>query len=139
MRAFVGRTPASAPRFAALFPRSNTPSFPVSKGEALMRARRSPFPHGITVQAAALLVVLLAGPVFGGTTGTLAGRVVDEKNQPVVGANIRLEGMRLGAMSDDKGQFVIVGVSAGSYTVHADLMGHSPFLAQSVTIVPDFT
>ena len=74
-----------------------------------------------------------------GTTGKLTGVVRNEKGQPVVGANIRIEGLRIGALSDDEGSFLLLGIPAGEYPVRANLLGHAPFLAERVLIKPDFT
>src|SRR5690349_21565959 len=52
-----------------------------------------------------LLLALAVGGVataaFAGTTGKLAGSVTDEKHQPLPGVTIRIEGQRLGAISDE--------------------------------------
>src|SRR5262249_34944014 len=49
------------------------------------------------------------------------------------------EGQRLGALSDEQGNFVILGIPGGTYLVHANLMGFAPYTAQNVSITPDFT
>ena len=45
----------------------------------------------------ALGVALLAPGALAGTTGKLSGRVASEKNEPLAGVNIRIEGQRLGS------------------------------------------
>ena len=85
------------------------------------------------------LVLLVAGSAWGGTTGKLSGKITNDKKEPMVGVNIRLEGQRLGAVSDDQGNYFIIGVPGGTYLVHANLMGYAPYTAQNVTITPDFT
>lgn len=92
------------------------------------------------VAAALFMAVLLLTPAAqSGTTGKLTGMVKNENGQPVVGANIRIEGLRIGALSDDDGRFFLLGVPAGEYPVRANLLGYAPFLAEHVTITPDFT
>lgn len=88
---------------------------------------------------AALLLAFATTPAVSGTTGKLAGRVVDDKKQPLAGVNIRLEGQPLGAMSDEQGNYFIIGIPAAPYTVHAGLIGYAPFKAGGVAITPDFT
>src|SRR5262249_51228822 len=73
-----------------------------------------------------------------GTTGKLAGKVVSDKNEPLAGANIRIESERLGAISDENGVYTIIAIPAGTYVVHADLLGHAPFVADKVAITPAF-
>ena len=87
----------------------------------------------------ALGVALLAPGALAGTTGKLSGRVASEKNEPLAGVNIRIEGQRLGAISDDQGNYDIIGIPAGVYIVRANLLGQAPFVAENVAITPDFT
>ena len=95
--------------------------------------------RAICLAALAAAVVLLPPPARAGTTGKLVGRVVDERKQPLAGVNIRLEGLRLGAASDESGNYFIIGIPAGAYTVRANLLGQAPYLAENVQISPDFT
>ena len=88
---------------------------------------------------AVLLLALSAAPAWCGTTGKLAGRIMDEKKQPLAGVNIRIEGQPLGAMSDEHGNYFIIGIPAASYVVHASLIGYAAFTAERVQITPDFT
>ncbi len=83
--------------------------------------------------------VALALPAFAGTTGKLTGRVTDEKKQPLAGVNIRIEGQRLGAITDDNGEYFIIGIPGGRHTIRMNLIGYAAFVAQSVEITPDFT
>ncbi|HEY2956574.1 MAG TPA: TonB-dependent receptor [Candidatus Eisenbacteria bacterium] len=89
--------------------------------------------------AAVLCVALASAPAWSGTTGKLAGRVLDEKNQPLAGVNVRVEGQPLGAISDDGGNYFIIGIPAATYVVRANLMGYAAFVAEGVSIAPDFT
>jgi outer membrane receptor protein involved in Fe transport len=74
-----------------------------------------------------------------GTTGKLSGVVRNEKKEPLPGANIRIEGQHLGVMSDDQGEYFIIGVPAGEYTIRVNLLGHAPYVADHVFVKPDFT
>jgi outer membrane receptor protein involved in Fe transport len=92
------------------------------------------------VAAALIMATTVLVPVsHAGTTGKLTGLVKNEKGQPVVGANIRIEGLRVGALSDDDGRFLLLGIPAGEYPVRANLLGYAPFMAAHVAITPDFT
>jgi outer membrane receptor protein involved in Fe transport len=84
-------------------------------------------------------VILAVAPARAGTTGKLAGKVTNEKREAMPGVNIRIEGQRLGAISDDQGNYVIIGVPAGTYVVHANIMGSRPFAATNVLINADFS
>src|SRR6266545_2845702 len=103
---------------------------------ALMSGR---FEHASGFFTAVLCLTLGALPAWAGTTGKLAGRVLDEKKQPLSGVNVRIEGQPLGAVSDESGNYYIIGIAASSYVVRANLMGYAPFTAENVAISPDFT
>src|SRR5207247_6540175 len=106
-----------------------------SKGDTTM-SRSVPWARGLAALGVALALAL---PALAGTTGKLTGRVVDEKKQPLAGVNVRIEGQRLGAISDESGNYFVIGVPAGVYTIRANLLGQAPFSAVNVTITPDFT
>jgi outer membrane receptor protein involved in Fe transport len=81
----------------------------------------------------------LALPAFAGTTGKLTGRVTDDKKQPLPGVNIRIEGQRLGAITDDQGEYFIIGIPGGRHTVRMNLIGYAAYVAENVEITPDFS
>src|SRR5258705_9987526 len=106
------------------------------KGDVVM-SRNANRAGGLVLVA--LAAVLLAPSGWAGTTGKLSGKVVNEKKEPLAGVNIRIEGQRLGGISDEQGNYFIIGITAGTYNVRASLMGQAPFLASNVVITPDFT
>ena len=68
------------------------------------------------------------------TAGTIRGRVLDrESGQPVISAQVTVVGTGLGAVTNNEGNFVITGVSAGQVTVRAARIGYQP-MTQSVTV-----
>src|SRR5260370_5975349 len=68
-------------------------------------------------------------------SSALRGRVTDAKtSQPVVGASVALEGTGWRATTDDNGQYHILGVAAGTYTLRASRIGFA-LQTQSVTVV----
>src|SRR5689334_5127720 len=88
---------------------------------------------------AAAIALAIALPALAGTTGKLTGRVTDDKKQPLAGVNVRVEGQRLGGITDDQGNYFIIGVLGGKYQIKMDLIGYAPFVAENVEITPDFT
>lgn len=95
--------------------------------------------HWVRGLAAVTVALALAVPVFAGTTGKLTGRVVDEKKQPLAGVNVRVEGQRLGGITDDRGEYFIIGIVAGRYSVRMNLIGYAGYVAENVEITPDFS
>ena len=59
--------------------------------------------------------------------GTIKGRVVDEEGKPLVGASVRVEGTRLGAVVKQDGRFTIVNVSPGDYIVRITSVGYANY------------
>src|SRR2546428_3840110 len=81
---------------------------------------------------AALALCSVASGLRAGTTGKLAGVVLDAKNQPLGGANVILIGVPFGAAPDMEGRYTILNVPAGTYSVKASLIGYSPTTVQNV-------
>ena len=88
---------------------------------------------------AAALVMWLAPVALAGTTGKLTGVVRGEKKEPLAGVNVRIVGQRLGAITDDEGRYVIIGIPGGIYTVQLNLLGYAPESVEKVDITADFT
>lgn len=78
--------------------------------------------------------------LYGGTTGKLAGLVTDKNTgEPLVGANVVLEGTTMGAATDVDGYYAILNVPAGVYTVVVSYIGYNTVKMENVRIVPDIT
>jgi len=59
------------------------------------------------------------------TTGKIKGHVEDAKTgEPLAGVNILIEGTNLGAAADVNGDFYILNVPPGKYTLRAQMMGY---------------
>ena len=91
----------------------------------------------LTVMAA--LIALTPLHSLAGTTGKLMGRVINEKKEPLAGVNVRIDGQRLGAITDDSGNYFIIGIPGGHYTVRMNLVGYGAYSADGVTVSADFT
>ncbi|HEY6906837.1 MAG TPA: TonB-dependent receptor, partial [Ignavibacteriaceae bacterium] len=82
----------------------------------------------------------LSVSVFAGTTGKITGRVVDsETGEPVPGCNIIIEGTTLGAASNQDGEFFIINIPPGTYTVRASMVGYKTYRVQNVKVLMDLT
>ena len=86
-----------------------------------------------------LAATILSPSVWAGTSGKLSGKVLSETKEALPGVNIRIEGQRLGAISDEQGSYFILGIPAGTYNVRASMLGQAAYVAQNVVITPDFT
>ena len=87
-----------------------------------------------------LLLLALPGVALAQGTGTLSGRVLDGSSQEgLPGANVIVEGTQLGAATDIDGNYRIIGVPVGSYTVTASYAGYTPETIEEVSINNGYT
>lgn len=74
----------------------------------------------------------LAGP------GKISGTVIDKDNkEPIMGANVVLEGTPQGAASDLDGYFMIINVQPGRYNVKITALGYVPMVQTDVLVQSD--
>ncbi|HEX9655128.1 MAG TPA: TonB-dependent receptor, partial [bacterium] len=87
-----------------------------------------------------LVCSCLSYVLYAGTTGKISGRVVDAQTQePLPGANIIIDGSTMGAASDAHGDYVILNVPPGNYTLKAQMIGFKDFVISSVRVNIDLT
>lgn len=87
-----------------------------------------------------LLILLLPFFIYPGTTGKLAGTIKDaQTGEPLIGANVIIDGTNLGAATNLNGEYVILNISPGKYSVKYSFIGYETLLMQDVTIVVDQT
>ncbi|MFC2103112.1 TonB-dependent receptor domain-containing protein [Bacteroidota bacterium] len=90
-----------------------------------------------------LILIILIGfthSLLAGTTGKISGMVIDvETNTPLPGCNIIIEGTDLGAASNIDGEFFILNIPPGTYTVRATMIGYKPYRVNNVRVLIDLT
>ena len=85
-------------------------------------------------------LTLASSYIYAGTTGKIFGVVRDvETNEPLPGCNIVVEGTTLGAASNVNGEFFILNIPPGFYTVRATMMGYKSYRIDNVRILMDLT
>jgi outer membrane receptor protein involved in Fe transport len=86
------------------------------------------------------IFVLLVCSVFGGTSGKIAGRVIDaETGEPLPGVNVIIENSSMGASTDIDGIYFIINVPVGSYSVRAGMIGYNTMIMTDVSVRGDLT
>ena len=88
------------------------------------------------------LLILTAGAatLLAGTTGKIAGRVMDATTgDPLIGANVVIKGTPLGASSDLNGNFVVLNIPPGAYTVTVSIIGYRTVQYENVRVNVDLT
>lgn len=87
-----------------------------------------------------LVLLLIPGLVFAGTTGKIKGKATDrDTKEALVGANLTLEGTSYGAATDINGEFTILNIPAGVYVLRAAFVGYAPVRVSEVRVNADFT
>ena len=86
-----------------------------------------------------LVAALGLTDAFAGSTGKISGQVVDEKGEPLPGANVVIKGSRQGATADAEGHYVILAVDPGTYELVASLIGYNTVTNQGVQVSVDAT
>ncbi len=91
------------------------------------------------ILALIILSALVLIPLFGGTTGKMAGRVTDQDGNPIPFAFVFFEGLEIGTQTKANGQFVIINIPPGIYTVQCSRGGFHPHTLTGVKINVDET
>ncbi|HHS12879.1 MAG TPA: TonB-dependent receptor [bacterium] len=83
-----------------------------------------------------LLILCLAVPAWSRplNTGFVRGRVTDQENQPLIGANVAVENTLLGSSTDEQGRYFIAGVKPGSLQLRVSYMGYETRLTSTMTL-----
>ena len=84
---------------------------------------------------ALLALIFTAGLLNAQTTGKIAGKVLDQKSgDGLPGANVMLEGTSRGAVSDLNGDFYLINISPGTYTIKVHLIGYEPVRVEKLHV-----
>ena len=87
-----------------------------------------------------LFILALLNIVYGGTTGKIAGRIIDaETGEGLPGANVQINGTTLGAATDVDGNYTILNVPPGIYKIQITFIGYQTVIVKDVRINVDFT
>lgn len=72
--------------------------------------------------------------------GKVRGRVTDkESGEPLIGGSIFIEGTNLGASTDINGEYVILSVPPGTFTVKASYIGYAPYSISNIRVNSNIT
>jgi len=83
---------------------------------------------------------LITFQLSAGTTGKISGKVVDAKTKEALfGANVIVEGTTYGAATDIDGNYFIINIPPGTYSVRASSVGYSSITFSNVKVSVDQT
>jgi len=82
-----------------------------------------------------LIIALLFGGIKGQTTGKISGQILDAgSNEPLIAANVLVEGTNLGAATDVDGYYYIINVKPGTYKLIVDMIGYKRLALENVRV-----
>ena len=87
-----------------------------------------------------VLVFMFTGTLWSGTTGKIAGKVVDQSTgKPLFGANVVIVGTSMGASTSEDGSYFIINVPPGTYSVTVSYVGYTKVTKSRVRVIADRT
>ncbi|MBK8944398.1 MAG: TonB-dependent receptor [Ignavibacteriae bacterium] len=81
-----------------------------------------------------LIIILLVSENLFAQFGSIKGKVTDNSNLPLLGANIIIEGTLIGVATDENGFFNIPKIKNGSYFLTASIVGFTKFKSELIQI-----
>ncbi len=85
-----------------------------------------------------ITLVLGSSIAFSQTTGSIGGTITDAKeNTPLVGATVKIAGSNMGAITDDNGEYIILNVEVGTYSLEASYIGYDSKKVTNVKVSVD--
>ncbi|SVC32849.1 uncharacterized protein METZ01_LOCUS285703, partial [marine metagenome] len=92
------------------------------------------------VCAIALVLCFTSSSFAQGTAGKITGQVLDSgTNEPLPAASVRIEGTVMGSMADETGNYFILNVPPGEYSLVVNVIGYQPLRVEQVRVQQDFT
>lgn len=87
-----------------------------------------------------ILIIIFSSNIISQSTGKIMGKVVDNSTgEGIPFANVLVEGTTLGAASDVEGNFVILNIPPGVYSVTASYIGYQKVTITEVSVNVGFT
>ncbi len=87
-----------------------------------------------------VILILVAANFAFSQTGSIKGTIKDEKTgEPMIGANVVIEGTTTGGSTDIEGAFVIPKVKAGTYSIVVSSVSYASRTIPGIQVYPDQT
>lgn len=96
----------------------------------------------ISIKLYTLLIIAVfisSTSVFAGTKGKIAGKVIDEFGEPLIGVQVFIENTTKGVLTDIDGNYTIINLDPGKYTVVFSYIGFATTKVQEVEVIVDKT
>ncbi len=96
--------------------------------------------HKLKILVILILGILFPSILFAATTGKVAGKIVDEETgEPLPGVNVVIEGTTMGGATDIEGDYFIINVPPGRYSLVASYIGYERMRKTDVIVQIDRT
>lgn len=87
-----------------------------------------------------LVLAFVQSVIFAGTTGKIAGKVIDTKTkEPLIGASVFIVGTSMGAATDVDGNYFIINIPPGTYQIKASTIGYASVEIKDARVSVDQT
>jgi len=91
-----------------------------------------------TLKKLFLFALFLATPLgVLAQSGKITGKVVDKDGQPLIGATVGIQGTTKGSIVDVDGNYLMLNVAPGTYTLEARYIGYATGVVQEVIVRTD--
>ena len=87
-----------------------------------------------------ITTIYLFSSLIAGVTGKISGRITDKASgEPLIGANVLLQGTSTGAATDIEGYYHIINVSPGYYDLKINMIGYAEKTVTNIRVEIDLT
>lgn len=93
----------------------------------------------MTKTIAFLIYFFFAALIFAQVPGKISGTVTDSFSEPLPAANVIIDGKSIGASTDLDGNFLLLNISPGVYTITASFIGFQSMKQQNIVVKPGLT
>jgi outer membrane receptor protein involved in Fe transport len=87
-----------------------------------------------------ILLLMLSSYTVAGTTGKISGKMIDANTgEPLFGANVLIMGTTMGAAANYDGEYFIINIPPGTYSIKASIIGYRTVVINDVRVSVDQT
>lgn len=87
-----------------------------------------------------LILLLWCSPAMASTAGKIAGIVTNgQTGEPLQGATIRIDGTQIATEADSDGEFYVINLPVGVYSVSVSMMGYETMILTDIRVLMDLT
>ena len=85
------------------------------------------------------VIIALSSIVLGGTEGQIRGRITNVDGESLIGAQVYIEDLGIGAVADFDGNYILINVPVGTYDVNVSMISYQTQIIADVSVQMDKT